>query len=104
MGVSVKRRRALLASIPLRNNRPELIATMGRAQNFPVRSESLGRTRPESGKCRPRLKRERHIGAIDSAMSEKTQLCFHAGSRVATKPVFKRRRRAIAERRMQAFL
>jgi hypothetical protein len=31
MGVSVKRRRAMLASNPLRNSRPELIATMGRA-------------------------------------------------------------------------
>jgi hypothetical protein len=36
MGVPVKRRRALLASIPLRNSRPKLIATMGRAQNFPI--------------------------------------------------------------------
>jgi len=76
--VPVKRRRALLASIPLRNSRPELIATMGRAQNFPVRSDSLGRTRPESGRCRPRLKKERHIGAIDSAMPEKTHGRFHA--------------------------
>jgi hypothetical protein len=31
MGVPVKRRRAMLASNPLRNNRPGLVATMSRA-------------------------------------------------------------------------
>ncbi|HZZ15362.1 MAG TPA: hypothetical protein VFE08_05325 [Candidatus Sulfotelmatobacter sp.] len=31
----VKRRRAMLASNPLRNSRPELIATMGRAYKLP---------------------------------------------------------------------
>jgi hypothetical protein len=74
--VPVKRRRALLASIPLRNSRPELIATMGRAQNFPVRSDSLGRTSPESGKCRPRLKKGKHIGAIGEILAR----MFPAGS------------------------
>ena len=45
----VKRRRALLASNPLRNSRPELIADDGQGVFSSGASYSLARTRPECG-------------------------------------------------------
>ena len=66
--VPVKRRRAMLASNPLRNSRSELVATMSRAWELPVRPYSLGRPRPECGTSVQVYMKEQHIGAIDSAM------------------------------------
>jgi hypothetical protein len=45
----VKRRRAMLASIPLRNGRTELIADDGQGVFSSGASYSLARTRPECG-------------------------------------------------------
>jgi hypothetical protein len=45
----VKRRRAMLASIPLRNSRTELIADDGQGVFSSGASYSLARTRPECG-------------------------------------------------------
>ena len=47
--VSVKRRRAMLASNPSRNSRPELIADDGQGVFSSGASYSLARTRPECG-------------------------------------------------------
>jgi hypothetical protein len=41
--MSVKRSRAMLASNPQTNSRPGLVATMSRAEELPVRPESLAR-------------------------------------------------------------
>jgi hypothetical protein len=47
--VPVKRRRAMLASNPLRNSRTELIADDGQGVFTSGASYSLARTRPECG-------------------------------------------------------
>jgi hypothetical protein len=60
MGVPVKRRRAMLASNPLRNSRSVLVATMSRTWNLRcVLAVNLGRTRPGSGTS------ARHLLVID---------------------------------------
>jgi hypothetical protein len=72
----------MLASNPLRNSRPELIADDGQGMFFLVCPIPWQAARPESG-TRPRgKKQERHIGPIDSDMPQKTPcegaLIFHA--------------------------
>src|SRR5262249_29946524 len=51
--VSVKRRRALLASNPSRNSRPELIADDEKGVNLPARSFTWARDRPTGGGTAP---------------------------------------------------
>jgi hypothetical protein len=58
----------MLASNPLRNSRSELVATMSRAWELPVRPYGLDRPRPECGTSVQAYMKEQHIGAIDSAM------------------------------------
>ena len=67
----------MLASNPLRNSRPVLVATMSRAQNLRcVLDGNLGRTRPGSGTSTQAVK-EIHR-PTDTAMPEKTHRRFHA--------------------------
>jgi hypothetical protein len=56
--VPVKRRRAMLASNPLRNSRPELIADDGTGRVSSGASYSLARTRPDSGTLAQVYKKE----------------------------------------------
>ncbi len=68
----------MLASNPLRNNRPVLVATMSRAQNLRgVLAGSLGRTRPGSGTSAQVICWNIHR-PTDTVMPEKTHGRFHA--------------------------
>ena len=68
----------MLASNPLRNNRPGLVATMSRTRNLRcVLAASLGRTRPGSGTSAQVIQKNIHRPA-DSVMPEKTHGRFHA--------------------------
>jgi hypothetical protein len=67
----------MLASNPLRNSRPGLVATMGRAQELPVRPESLARTRPECGASGQAFEEIPHRPA-DPVMPQKTHGLCHA--------------------------
>jgi hypothetical protein len=49
LSVLVKRRRAMVATNPLRNSQPELIANDGQGVYTSGASYSLARTRPECG-------------------------------------------------------
>jgi len=49
LGLLVKRRRAMLASNPLRNSQPELIADDGQGMCFPACPIPWPPARPESG-------------------------------------------------------
>jgi hypothetical protein len=62
----------MLASTPLRNNRPELIVDDGQGVVSSGASYSLARTRPGSGTLAQVYQQERHIGPIDSGMPAKT--------------------------------
>ena len=68
----------MLASNPLRNNRPVLVATMSRAQNLRcVLAGSLGRTRPGSGTSAQVIDENIHR-PTDTVMPEKTHVRVHA--------------------------
>src|ERR1700733_4900484 len=69
----VKRRRAMLASNPSRNSRPELIADDGQGMWFPACPIPWRRPDRKAGTPRGK-KRSGHIGPIDSVMPEKTHL------------------------------
>ena len=80
--LSVKRKRAMLASNPPRNSRPELIADDGQGMYFPVCPIPWQRSDRKAGHAPGVKKQERHIGPIDSDMPQKTlyegALTFHA--------------------------
>jgi hypothetical protein len=61
----------MLASNPLRNSRPELIADDGQGMFFPVRPIPWQRPDRKAAHA-PGVKKERHIGPIDSDMPQKT--------------------------------
>jgi hypothetical protein len=68
----------MLASNPLRNSRPVLVATMGRTRNLRrVLAVSLGRTRPGSGTSAQVIEKVVHR-PTDTAMPEKTHVRVHA--------------------------
>jgi hypothetical protein len=67
----------MLASNPLRNSRPVLVATMSRAQNLRcVLAASLGRTRPGSGTSAQVIHESIHR-PTDTVMPEKTHVQVH---------------------------
>jgi len=68
----------MLASNPLRNSRPVLVATMSRTQNLRcVLATILGRTRPGSGTSAQMIHENIHR-PTDTVMPEKTHGRFHA--------------------------
>jgi hypothetical protein len=67
----------MLASNPLRNSRPVLVATMSRTPNLRcVLAASLGRTRPGSGTS-AQVSNENIHRPTDTVMPEKTHVQVH---------------------------
>ena len=98
--MSVKRRRAMLASNPMRNSRPELIATMSRAC-WTFRRVLTGSGPDRNAAPAQVLTTHR---PIDSAMPEKTHGRFHACAPLARRGSLRSPPAPVAERRVKSFL
>src|SRR5579883_348621 len=90
MELPVKRRRALLASTPIEDSRPELLADDEQgAQFLPSRPLTGARGRPTGGGTRPSIRRSGHRWPLRDRLSAGSSPCPNH-SRVAWRAGFER--------------